>query len=38
MFIECVELRLGREEQIPFLIRAGLADQIRPAAASSWPV
>jgi hypothetical protein len=38
MFIECVEFKLGREEQIPFLIRAGLADQIRSAAASSWPV
>jgi hypothetical protein len=30
--------RLGREEQIPFTIRASLADQIRPAAATSWPV
>ena len=38
LFIEFVELELGREEQIPFMIRAGLADQIRPAAASSWPV
>jgi hypothetical protein len=36
MFIECVEFKLGREEQIPFTIRAGLADQIRSAAASSW--
>jgi hypothetical protein len=38
MFIECVEFRLGREEQIPFTIRASLADQIRPAAGASWPV
>jgi len=38
LFIEFVELEFGREEQIPFLIRAGLADQIRSAAASSWPV
>jgi hypothetical protein len=37
-FIEFVELELGREEHIPFLIRAGLADQIRSAAATSWPV
>jgi hypothetical protein len=38
LFIEFVELQLGREEHIPFVIRAGLADQIRSAAASSWPV
>jgi hypothetical protein len=38
MFIECVELTLGREEQIPFLIRASLADQIRSAAGFNWPV
>ena len=38
LFIEFVELQLGREEHIPFLIRANLADQIRSAAASSWPV
>ena len=38
MFIECVEFKLGREEQIPFLIRTALADQIRSAAAPNWPV
>ena len=38
LFIEFVELELGREEKIPFMIRAGLADQIRSAAASGWPV
>ncbi len=38
LFVEFVEFRLGREEQVPLLIRAGLADQIRAAAASSWPV
>ena len=38
LFVEFVEFKLGREEQIPFLIRAKLADQIRAAAASSWPV
>jgi hypothetical protein len=37
-FMEFVELQLGREEHIPFLIRAGLADQIWSAAASNWPV
>ncbi len=37
LFVEFVEFRLGREERIPFSIRAGLADKIRPAAATSWP-
>jgi hypothetical protein len=37
-FVEFAEFRLGREEQVPFLIRAKLADQIRAAAASSWPI
>jgi hypothetical protein len=38
LWIEFAEFRLGREEQVPFLIRASLADQIQAAAASSWPV
>ncbi len=38
LFIEFVELKLGREERIPFLIRASLAEQIRSAAGFSWPV
>src|ERR1700680_247197 len=37
LFFKYVEFRLGREEQIPFLIRENLADQIRAAAASNWP-
>jgi hypothetical protein len=32
-----VELTLGREEQIPFRISAGLADRIRSAASPNWP-
>jgi hypothetical protein len=38
LFIEVVDLELGREEHIPFMIRGRLADQIRSAAASGWPV
>jgi hypothetical protein len=38
LFFKFVELSLGREEQIPFLIRATFADQIQAAAGSSWPV
>ena len=37
LLAEVVELELGREEPIPFMIRGRLADQIRSAAASSWP-
>lgn len=32
-----VVLTLGRSEQIPFRIRASLADRLKPAAGSSWP-
>ncbi len=38
LFFEFVELSLGREEQIPFLIRTFLGNQIQAAAGSSWPV
>jgi hypothetical protein len=38
LFVEFVELEMGREEKIPFMIRASLADQIRSAAATGWPV
>jgi len=38
LFFKYVELSLGREEQIPLLIRENLAEQIRQAAGSSWPV
>jgi hypothetical protein len=38
LFFKYVELSLGREEQIPLLIRENLADQIRLAAGSSWPM
>lgn len=37
LFFRYVELSLGREEQIPLLIRENLADQVRLAAGSSWP-
>ena len=37
LFFKYVEFRLGREEQIPFLIREDFADQIRAGAASNWP-
>jgi hypothetical protein len=38
LFFKFVELSLGREEQIPFLIRATFADQIQAAAGPSWLV
>ena len=38
LFFQFVELRLGREEQIPFAIREKLADSLRSAAGSSWPI
>lgn len=38
LFFRYVELRLGREEQIPFQISQRLADRLRPAAGTSWPV
>src|ERR1700674_2780329 len=37
LFFKYVELSLGREEQIPLLIRENLADELRQAAGSSWP-
>jgi hypothetical protein len=38
LFFQLVELQLGREEQIPFTIREKLADSLRSAAGSSWPI
>jgi len=38
LFFRFVELRLGREEQVPLLIRERLAESLRSAAGSSWPV
>lgn len=38
LFFQFVELQLGREEQIPFTIREKLADSLRSAAGSSWPI
>ena len=38
LFFRFVELRLGREEQVPMLIRENAADRIRSAAATSWPI
>jgi hypothetical protein len=32
-----VELRLGRSEQIPFMIRAKLAEELQAAAGPGWP-
>ena len=36
-FLKYVELRLGREEEIPFTIRASLAAKIEAAAGPGWP-
>ena len=33
-----VELRLGQEEQLPFQISGSLADRLKAAAGSGWPV
>jgi len=38
LFFQFVEFRLGREEQVPFMIRKKLADSLQSAAGSSWPV
>jgi hypothetical protein len=38
LFIGHVKLLLGREEQIPFVIRNRLADRIQAAAGASWPI
>jgi hypothetical protein len=37
LFFDLVELRLGRSENIPFIIRPNLAAKIEAAAGSSWP-
>lgn len=36
-FFKYVELRLGRAEEIPFMIRASLAAKIETAAGPGWP-
>jgi hypothetical protein len=38
LFIRRVKLLLGREEQIPFVIGGGLAEQIQAAAGANWPI
>jgi hypothetical protein len=38
LFFRFVEFRLGREEQVPLVIREKLADSLRTAAGTSWPV
>ena len=38
LFFRFVELRLGREEQVPLLIRERLAEFLRTAAGTNWPV
>ncbi len=37
-FVPMVEMRLGREEQVPFRIRRVLGDEIKAAAGASWPI
>jgi len=37
-FVPMIEMRLGREEQVPFMIRRALADKIKAAAGASWPI
>ena len=37
-FFKFVELKLGREEQVPFTIRPKLAARIEAAAGPSWPL
>ena len=38
LFFRFVEFRLGREEQVPLLMREKLADSLRSAAGPSWPI
>ncbi len=38
LFFQFVELRLGSEEQVRLLVRAGLADYLKPGAGAGWPV
>ncbi len=38
LFFRFVELRLGREEQVPLMMREKLADALRSAAGSGWPI
>jgi hypothetical protein len=38
LFFRFVELRLGREQQVPLVIREKLADSLRSAAGTSWPI
>jgi hypothetical protein len=38
LLVRRVKLLLGREEPIPFVISATLADRIQAAAAGSWPI
>jgi hypothetical protein len=37
-FFRYVELRLGREEQIPITIGEDLAGRLRAAAGANWPI
>jgi hypothetical protein len=38
LFFRFVEFRLGREEQVPLMMRARLADSLQSAAGPNWPV
>jgi hypothetical protein len=38
LFFRVVELRLGREQQVPLVMREKLADSLRSAAGTSWPI
>jgi hypothetical protein len=38
LWFRYVELRLGREAQLPFMIDSHVADRIREAAETNWPI
>ena|SRR5947209_333820 len=38
LFFPFVELRIGREEGVPLLLSARLAESLRSAAGPSWPI
>ncbi len=38
LFFRIVELRLGREQQVPLVMREKLADFLRSAAGANWPI
>lgn len=38
LWIEYIELRLGLESPVPFRIRSGLAQKLKTASGTSWPL